>query len=67
MFKPLAVHFSTVIRTILPNMVEVISELSTKKPLYVDIVLFLNLDSTRTFLFLILGVHDNRTMSQKFT
>ena len=48
-------------------MVEVISELSTKKPLYVDIVLFLNLDSTRTFLFLILGVHDNRTMSQKFT
>ena len=67
MFKPLVVHFSTVIRTILPNMVEVISELSTKKPLYVDMVLFLNLDSTRTFLFLILGVHDNEAMSQKFT
>ena len=67
MFKPLAVHFSTVIRTILPNMVEVISELSTKKPLYVDMVLFLNLDSTRTFLFLILGVHDIEAMSQIFT
>ena len=66
MFKPLEVHFSTVIRTILPNKVEVISALSTKKSLYEDMVLFLNVDSTRDF-SLILGVHDNEAMSQIFT